>query len=82
MEIQKNKVYRHYNGNLYLVEDLAIHTETNEIMVVYRALYEDYKLFVRPLSMFFDVLPKEKQEKYGQKCRFVLVDIKNKRENK
>lgn len=45
-------IYKHYKGNDYLVMGVAIHSETEESLVVYRALYGDYRLTVRPLSMF------------------------------
>lgn len=45
-------LYRHYKGNLYLVHGIARHSETLEISVVYQALYGEYGLWVRPLSMF------------------------------
>lgn len=44
--------YRHYKGKDYQVIDLARHSETKEWMVVYRCLYGDHSLWVRPLSMF------------------------------
>ena len=48
----KPGVYRHYKGKDYLVTGLAHHSETREPMVVYRCLYDDYSLWVRPLAMF------------------------------
>jgi len=44
--------YRHYKGNLYELVGVARHSETEEEMVVYRKLYDDYSLWVRPLVMF------------------------------
>lgn len=44
--------YRHYKGKDYQVIDLARHSETEEWLVVYRCLYGDHSLWVRPLSMF------------------------------
>lgn len=50
-EIQKG-LYRHYKGGEYEVLDVAVHSETEELMVVYRPQYGDKKLWVRPLNMF------------------------------
>ncbi|HWI54488.1 MAG TPA: DUF1653 domain-containing protein [Desulfobacteria bacterium] len=46
--------YQHYKGNLYEVLGLARHSETEEELVVYRALYGDMDLWVRPREMFFE----------------------------
>ena len=46
--------YRHFKGNEYLVVGVATHSETQEPMVVYRPLYGDGGLFVRPLTMFVE----------------------------
>lgn len=48
--------YRHYKGKEYAVIGEAIHTETEERLVVYRALYEPYAIWVRPYDMFFEML--------------------------
>ena len=53
MEIQKG-IYRHYKGNEYEVLMVARHSETEEPMVVYRALYGDYGVWVRPYAMFME----------------------------
>lgn len=47
-------IYQHYKGQRYEVIDIAKHTETEEDFVVYRALYGEYGLWVRPLSMFVE----------------------------
>ncbi|HNE26745.1 MAG TPA: DUF1653 domain-containing protein [Pseudomonadales bacterium] len=49
-------VYRHYKGKDYLVTGVAHHSETREAVVVYRCLYDDYSLWVRPLSMFCETV--------------------------
>jgi hypothetical protein len=46
--------YQHYKGNFYDVIDVARHSETEEEMVVYRKLYGDHSLWVRPLAMFVE----------------------------
>lgn len=51
-KIIKGGKYRHYKGNEYIVIDIATHSETEEEMVVYKALYGEGKLWVRPLSMW------------------------------
>lgn len=48
--------YRHYKGNDYEVIDTARHSETEEVMVVYRTLYGNYDLWVRPLQMFTEAV--------------------------
>jgi hypothetical protein len=48
--------YKHYKGNYYEVLGLARHSETLEEMVVYRQLYGDYALWVRPLAMFKETI--------------------------
>lgn len=48
--------YRHYKGNLYEVIEVARHSETEEEMVVYRKLYGDNSLWVRPLGMFMETV--------------------------
>ncbi|MCI0510992.1 uncharacterized protein DUF1653 [Chromohalobacter marismortui] len=49
-------IYRHYKGASYEVLGVAHHSETEEALVVYRALYGDYGLWVRPLAMFCETV--------------------------
>ncbi len=58
MEIKLGK-YRHYKGNLYEVVGVANHSETLESMVVYRALYGEKELWVRPASMWNEMVTVE-----------------------
>lgn len=71
-EVKVKGIYRHYKGDLYIVEDIAAHSETLEKYVVYRALYEDTRLWIRPYDMFL-----EEVNKNGQTYRFELQDIKS-----
>jgi hypothetical protein len=52
MQLPKKGRYRHYKGNEYELIGIANHSETLEKMVVYRALYGEGALWVRPLSMW------------------------------
>lgn len=65
-------IYRHFKGNLYEVVAVAKHSETLEDMVVYKAPYGDGNVWVRPLSMWDEVI-----ERDGNKFkRFELIEEK------
>ena len=69
MEIIKVGIYKHYKGPLYKVIGYAQHSETEEWLVYYQALYGEYGYWIRPLEMF-----KETVEIEGQvKPRFELI---------
>ncbi len=76
-EIKKNGVYKHFKGDLYIVLDIAKNTETKEDCVVYRALYGENILWVRPLDMFLSEVDHEKYPDVKQKYRFELQEIKS-----
>ena len=56
MTIPVPGIYSHYKGNRYEVLGVAHHSETEEALVVYRALYGEYGLWVRPLAMFTETV--------------------------
>ena len=49
-------IYQHYKGQLYQVFHVARHSETEESLVVYQCLYNDYSMWVRPLTMFIETV--------------------------
>ena len=53
-DIKLNAIYQHYKGNIYFVEEIAICTETEQEMVVYRDLYHPEKVWVRSLENFLE----------------------------
>ena len=76
-EIVLNGVYRHFKGNYYQVIDIALDSENMEEMVIYKQLYGEGKLWVRPLKMFLSEVDKEKYPNIDQKYRFEYCeDIK------
>lgn len=76
-ELKINRIYKHFKGNYYLVLGLAKDSETGEDVVIYRQLYDDCYLFVRPLKMFLGKVDKEKYPDVEQIYRFELQDIKS-----
>ena len=77
-EVKIGRVYRHFKGNYYFVENIAYDSETKERMVVYKPLYnrEDGRsIWIRPEKMFLEEISTERPDNItGQNIRFVLAD--------
>ena len=69
-EKMAGKRYRHFKGGIYIVTDIAVHSETEKLMVVYKSFNEPTLTWVRPLDMFVSEVDKEKYPEVKQEMRF------------
>ena len=76
-EIRIGRVYRHVKGDYYLVEGVANDSETGKPFGIYRKLYGDGSLWVRPLAMFLSEVDHEKYPDCKQTFRFELQEIES-----
>lgn len=76
-ELKIGRVYKHFKGDYYVVENIAKDSENQEEMVIYRRLYENGDLWVRPKEMFLSEVDHEKYPNVKQKYRFELQEIKS-----
>ncbi len=80
MPIYPNRIYRHFRGRRYLVIGFAVDANSCGVCVVYRALYGDCQMFVRPLEEFLSPVDTKKYPNAHQKCLFELSSLDAKEE--
>ena len=73
-------IYKHFKNNYYILEDVAENSETGENYAVYRQLYGNNKLYIRPLDMFLSKVDREKYPNVKQEYRFKYVELPKKNE--
>ena len=76
-ELLTGHIYRHFKGDLYLVEDVAKDSETGEEYVVYRKLYGDCSLWIRKKAMFLSQVDRAKYPDAMQEFRFEPVVLES-----
>lgn len=76
-ELKLKRIYRHFKGDYYLLEDVARHSEDGEEYVIYRKLYGDGSLWIRRSAMFLEEVDREKYPDCTQKYRFQLQEIES-----
>lgn len=72
-ERMNGKRYRHFKGNVYIVTDIAVHSESGELMVIYKSCDNPELIWARPFKMFVSPVDREKYPYTVQEMRFEEV---------
>ncbi|WP_085023234.1 DUF1653 domain-containing protein [Anaerovibrio sp. JC8] len=71
---RQDEIWRHFKNKLYRIVAIAQHTENDEQLVVYQAMYGDGGIYARPLDMFMSKVDRDKYPEVEQEYRFVRVE--------
>lgn len=71
---RQNEIWRHFKNKLYKIIAIALHTETDEKMVVYQAMYGNNGIYARPLDRFMSEVDRDKYPDAQQEYRFERVE--------
>lgn len=72
----EGKIVKHFKGKFYMVLGIAEHTETGEELVMYKAMYGNYKTYARPIDMFLSEVDRVKYPDVVQKYRLEFIEFK------